>query len=467
MRLFPNEWEGTTPLLPRTHDQYLPVSQVLSMMSVGTVLGVSYGLGKKGFQKVFWRKYYQQLPQQPYPVWRSIGSFTVVATVCSASLQAVQRHWKKEEAGIILKDAGIPMPDFKLWEHTKKPTREDMTFAVGLATVISSLASQRFRPAKMPVLAILGQASLSMALGRSGFLLWNLKETKSALEQYKAELDAAARNYTAQTGKPPPIVLYGTLESLSRSRVALLGSPMEGQQPGQSFIRLSATSSPGGASGTPQSFDLSDGTVVEPQPQGSHPHNCVLLNGSLLFGPTRDYFWEPESPEAGTEALKAHLEMLNEKRTKLVQEAAFLFQEVAQRENKYMAMDKNERDTEAGRRSRKAMELLSSMHSNTYTEIAEVDWLISDSKKMLLQLETNGTWMPQSQGPPEPKVLQTISNKVKEHQKKTDLLLQNIRYMVVPPENRAQMEEDVREVKENSEATADLVEYFDDISKPK
>lgn len=454
--------------MPQTYDPYLPTGQVLDgVLLYGSVFGVTYGLGRKAFTKVFWRKYYQQLPQQPYPVWRTIGTFTAFAIVYTVSTQALERYVRKKEASIILKDAGIPMPKFRLWEHTKNPTREDMTLAVGLATIISSLASQRFRPAPMSGLAILGQASLSMSVGRVGLTLWDSKEYRSGLERWKVVLAAAARSYTAQTGKPPPRVLYGTFDNSSTFEMALPGNPLAGQQPGQATTRFSATSSPGGASETPQSFDLADGTVVEPQPLGSHPHACALVNGSLLFGPTRDYFWEPESVEAGIEALKTHLEKLNEKRTKLVQEAAFLFQEVAQRENKYLAMDKIERDTETGRRSRKAMELLSSMHSNTYTEIAEVDWLISDSKKMLLQLESNGTWMPKAQAPPDPKVLETLLNKVREHQKKIELMLQHVDYMVVPPENRAEIEEDIREVKENSEATADLVEYFDDVSKSK
>ncbi|TID17084.1 hypothetical protein E6O75_ATG09850 [Venturia nashicola] len=469
MRLLPNEWEGTTPLLPKTHENFLPLSCVLDSATIfGAVVGLPYGLGRKAFARVVWRKYYQQLPQQPYPVWRTVGSFTALATVWASAHQALHRYRKKREASIILQDAGISMPKFRLWEHTKKPTHDELTLAVGLATIISSLAAQKFRTVKMPGLAIMGQATISMFVGRSGLLLWNSKEIVSTIEQTKMEIAQAARSYTAQTGKPPPKYLYGTSEGFGSSTlgIAFGGSPQAGQQLGQSIIRYSATSSPSSASGTHQPFDLAEGTVVEPQPHGSHPHNCVLVNGSLLFAPTRDYFWEPESVEAGTEALNAHMEKLNEKRTRLVQEAAFLFQEVTRRENKYLAMDKAEHDTEAGRRSRKAMELLSSMHSNTYTEIAETDWLISDSKKMLLQLESNGTWMPKSQGPPNPKVLETILDKVREHQKKTDMLLQQIGYMVVPPGNRAQIEEDTREVKENSEATADLVEYFDNVSKP-
>lgn len=462
MRLLPNEWEGTTPLLPKTHDFFLPVSRVLDNVTfVGVFVGLTCGLGRQAFTKVLWRKYNQQLPQ-PYLVLRTVGGFTVLATVWSSALQARLRHSREREASLVLQDAGIPMPKFKLWEHTEKPTRDDLTLAVGLATIISSLASQRFRQVKMSGSAILGQATISMSIGRAGYMFWNSQEIVSTLEQHKAEVDAAARRYTAQTGKPPPKILYPPTHEM-----AFGGSPQAGQQSGQSVIRLSATSPLSSVSGTPESFDLAHDTVVEPQPHGSYPHNCVLVNGSPSFAPIRDYFWEPESIEAGTEALKAHMEKLHEKRARLVQEAAFLFQEVTRRENKYLTMDRPERDTEAGRRSRKAMELLSSMHSSTYIEIAQMDWLISDSKKMLLQLESNGTWMPQSQGPPDPKVLETILDRIREHQKNTDMLLQQIGYMVVPPEDRAQMEEDIREVKENSESTADLVEYFDDVSKPK
>ncbi|KAE9980080.1 hypothetical protein BLS_009164 [Venturia inaequalis] len=469
MRLLPNEWEGTTPLLPRSHDIHLPVSSVLDNVMIFSVIGVSYGLGKKAFTKVFWRKYYQQLPQQPYPVWRTIGGITVLATLWASTNQVLRRQLKKREANLILQDAGIPMPKFRLWEHTKKLTRDDISLAVGFSTIMSSLALQRSRPTKMSGLAILGQATISMSLGRAGFMLWNSKEITLTSHQCRAEMAAAARSYTAQTGKPPPRALYGTYEGLGPSTLGMAfeGNALTGQQSGQSAIPFSATSSASSALGTPQPFDFADGIVMEPQPHGSHPHHCILVNGSLVFGSTRDYFWEPDSVEAGIEALKEHIEKLKEKRTRLAQEAAFLFQEVAQRENKYLAMDNAERDTEAGRRWRKAMELLSSMHFNTYSEIAETDWLISDSKKMILQLETNGTWMPPNQGPPDSKALGTILDKVREHVKKTEMLLQQISYMVVPPENREQMEENTREIKENSEATADLIEYFEEASKPK
>jgi len=217
-----------------------------------------------------------------------------------------------------------------------------------------------------------------------------------------------------------------------------------------------------------QPIDSSDSnTTVEPQPPGTKPHHCILLNGSLVYAPARDYLWEPENAESGIAVLKEHVEDLNEKRTKLVQEAAFLFHEVTQRENQFLALDNSEHDTEAGRKTRKAMELLSSMHSNIYSEIAETDWLISDSKKMILQLETNGTWMPKGQGAPDPSVIEAVLEKIKQHQKTTEYMLQQMGHMIVPAESQPKLDEDLREIKENTEATTDLVEYFEGMSKPK
>ncbi|QDS68216.1 hypothetical protein FKW77_010578 [Venturia effusa] len=465
MRLLPNEWEGAHPLLPRTPDTGLPIAIILNSAVYGSFLGLSYGLGRKAFTKVFYRKHYQQVPQQPYPLWRTIGAFTGWTSVCLVSVQAWNRHQKKKEASIILNDAGIPMPRFKLWEHTTKPTLDDLTLTIGLATVISSLARQRFRPASMSGVAIMGQASVSMAVGRLGLLAWGHEEYTSLRDQYNHELDAASKSYTARYGKPPPRILYGTYDRTWSLQSTSEESLNAGQQSNLSLTGLSSASSTGSEPEGPH-YKFADGSVAEPQPRGSHPHTCVLINGSLVFGPMRDYFWEPESVQRGTEILKAHLEKLNEKRTKLVQEAAFLFQEVAQRENNYLALSKNERETEAGRKSRKAMELLSSMHSNTYFNIAEVDWLISDSKKWLLQLESNGTWMPRTQGSPDPKAVEAILENIRKHKKSTDMMLQQIGSMVVPPENRSEIEQDVRDVKENSEATADLIDHFDPMTKP-
>lgn len=340
-------------------------------------------------------------------------------------------------------------------------TADDSMVAGGVSTAISTLLLQRYPALRVSGWAGLGQISFSILLAYNIMQYLQSKEQQEAIELHKLELDAASKNYMAHTGRPAPGILY----DLNRSRPS--GDPSGEYQ---------RTSYPPQYPGHPSSespfegvqpLGFPDSAKIEPQPAGSQPHNCVLFNGSLVYGTTRDYFWEPESADSGIKALKEHVEQLNEKRTKLVQEAAFLFQEVAQRENKYLALDKDEHDTEVGRKSRKAMELLSSMHSNTYTEIAELDWLISDSKKMILQLETNGTWMPKSPGTPDPKVTEAVLDKIRQHQKKTENMLQQLGYLVVPAEAQPQLEEDLREVKENTEATTDLVEYFEGISKPR
>lgn len=468
MRLFPNEWEGLTPLLPKSPEALTSASRLSSVVLVGTFVGASYGLCKKGFTKVLWRKYYQQQPTQHHAVWSTMGkcagTFAAIQVASDWALRSRRRH----EASAILKDAGIEMPKFRLWESTtaKKLTIDEVVLAVGFTTTITSLALQRLRPVRMSGWALLGQTSLAISTSYLATRFINRVKDRAVLEQYETALAVAANAYTARTGKPAPKSLYSFTTNLPWN--APQGENLAGvQQAGWNFIQHSAISSPGSPPDNLQSLGFPEAPVVEPQPHGLHPHSCVLVDGSLVFGPMRDYHWEPDSTEAGIKTLKEHVEILTEKRTRLAQEAACLFQEVAKRESKYQAMDITEHDTEAGRRSRKAMELLSSMHFNTYSDIAALDWLISDSKKILLQLETNGTWMPKSQGPPDQKVLGVILEQVRLHQKKTELLQRQLGSLLVTQENQAQVEEDIREVKENAEATADLVEYYEEISKPR
>jgi hypothetical protein len=460
MRLFPKEWEGTSPLLPRT-PEILPTSQTPALCATfGCLLGVTFGMGRWAYTRVLFRKFYQQHPPQPKAVFTAIGASTAVSAVMYGQNEFMTRQLQRAEAYNILNQAGIPIPSPSLWERTKLFTPDDAMVAAGVFNAISVLFLQKLRPSGW---ASLGQISLSVVFAYNALAIINNKQGTEAHEQHKLELAAAAKSYEAQFGKPAPLVLYGmrSVRPWKFSVVPPSERSLEGDQ-ALNFPESATVNFPESAT-----VNFPESATVMPQPSGSQPHNCVLFNGSLVYGTTRDYLWEPEDAESGIKRLKEHVKELTEKRAKLVQEAAFLFQEVAQRENKYLTLSKEEHDTEMGRKSRKAMELLSSMHSNTYTEIAELDWLISDSKKMILQLETDGTWMPKSPGPPAPQITEAILDKIRQHQKKTELMLQQLDYLAVPTEAQPQLEDDKREVKENAEATTDLVEYFEELSKPR
>ncbi|KAJ9646532.1 hypothetical protein H2199_002581 [Coniosporium tulheliwenetii] len=124
------------------------------------------------------------------------------------------------------------------------------------------------------------------------------------------------------------------------------------------------------------------------------PHHYDLdPQWGRIFIPSTDYTWVPASPEEGIRTLKEHLKTLEERRTREVAEAEFIWHELADREIAFQCMT----DDKARDASRRALELVGSTHRKLWDSISGLDWMIADTKKRILQLEakqSGRTWTP-------------------------------------------------------------------------
>jgi hypothetical protein len=454
MRILPPPWAGTHPAFPRTPEPLSATRSVNSATTLGSLLGTAWASGRF----VLGRRY-------PGMWLNAIGSCTLATSVLFGFTEYTAQSTLSSDINTLLKQDNIPVPSRKLYETTTQQCGDDYALfgaTLGLtAAILGSVATRRAPAAYNAAIKFgwkraVGGVSSGFAFGLAIFQATHTQQLQDARIRRREEAAIGAKIWVQKLGKPPPAWLYNPeLDEILDVNVSVQPSGVMGSP----FFHTSAA----------EEDELGDEMGLHPrvvvqQPPGSRPHTCVIVDGKIQYAPgNRDYFWEPASPAEGLETLQDHIDELKAERARLHREAEFLYYEIAARESQYATRDKS-LDGEASRKRRKALELLNSLHHNQWVEISVMDWLITDSQKMVLQLKTNGTWMPEKSGQSDPvaRVPDGVMQKLRQHKKKTTMLLDQLETAIVPSEAQQQMEDNIREVRENDAATEELVEELEE-----
>jgi hypothetical protein len=383
-----------------------------------------------------------------------VGSWTALASAAAGFLELRQNQLARQDVYPLLEAEGVKLPQRKFFEKSSEMTRDD----AGLIGVAFGLllypALRRPLPATSSfaytfnrVMGRFGAASLGATSAVLLFTAVRFSACDAAMRKHIAQDAIAKRIYEEKTGRKAPDWLYQHL--------------LEPEDVGQAGVEipLGAHLAMVAANAGDEMFPAS----ISPQPAGSNPHHVVIVNGKTHYLNTRDYLWRPANSEEGLRLLHEQLNELNGKRSSLVQTAEFLWIEIAKRERLYMK--ENEPDSASGRQLRKTLELLSSMHSNTWTEISEIDWLIADTKKIILQVQKAGDWIPDKPLNIDLKTYkpERVLELVRQHKEKTAQMLSHIDSLIVTTENdQLKREENLKEIRENDLATAELLRELEE-----
>ena len=366
-------------------------------------------------------------------------------------LKDALRTWTaKEDVYPVLRDEKIEVPPRQFFESTKNWSYNDSQVigaAVGLATF--AVMKRPLPGSGRRILRALGAACFGSTVGGTVFVNTMLGPKIVADDPMVIQQSFAKQIYESKTGKPGPRWLYPLAiqkEEIEKEQARSIAAVMSSQ------FGLE--------------HDLDDGTYaenVQPQPIGSSPHPIVLLDGKAEYQVTRDYTWRYENSEEGLRLLNKQLNDLTGARKGLVEMAEFLWIEVAKRERRYH----KESDPESadGRQLRKALELLSSMHSGVWGQISDIDWLIADTKKIMLQIQKGGDWIPENPKSIDLKTYrpERILELIRRHKENTTRLLSTLENMAVPYDgDQEKLNDSLKEVRENDMATENLVREMEE-----
>lgn len=139
----------------------------------------------------------------------------------------------------------------------------------------------------------------------------------------------------------------------------------------------------------------SEGDGEEADEQDPQPHRSQLMDGERQFRPQRNYSWIAESGAESIAVLEKHIDHLKERRLLLAQEAELLWHQIAVKE---AAASQVPRDTLAGEKQYATLDVMGEAHVNIWLEVSVIDWMLADSRKMIMQSEAyqKGThWIPE------------------------------------------------------------------------
>lgn len=400
----------------------------------------------------------RRLLRTPFPnggnTLSSVGCWTALASAAAAILEVRQNQLARQDIYPLLEAEGVKLPRRKFFEKSSEMTRDDAGLIGAAVGLLLYPALRRRLPANPSVAhtfnRIMGRFGAVGLGATSAFFLFTavrFSACDAAMRKHIAQDAIAKRIYEEKTGRKAPDWLYQHF--------------LEPEDLGQAGVEipLGAHLAMVAANAGDELFPAS----ISPQPAGSNPHHVMIVNGKTHYLNTRDYLWRPANSEEGLRHLHEQLNELNGKRNSLVQTAEFLWIEIAKRERLYMK--ENEPDSAAGRHLRKTLELLSSMHSNTWTEISEIDWLIADTKKIILQVQKAGDWIPDKPLNIDLKTYkpERVLELVRQHKEKTAQMVSHIDSLIVTNENdQLKREENLKEIKENDFATGELLRELEE-----
>ncbi|KIW07940.1 uncharacterized protein PV09_01844 [Verruconis gallopava] len=450
----PREWEGQHEAFPAHPPQFdgrglLSGSGVVVLL--GSIGGVALNLSRA-------------LRRKPLSlaVLNGIGLCTIPSIPIDIIIEERGRRGCIEDIRAILKADNKTLPPRKYIKFTKENTPETTAVICGGLAVLGLLAYRRApNGPKAGVLSVLGAFSAGSFFGTQLSNNAQKKLNGAAMMKYQIACLKGSQIYSERTRKPPDEWLYESIaglgQGISRHQDSNPWSLLRGinQESDDETIAIIDEDNVTTASSLLTAFPL---------PPGSEPHMAVKTqDGTKIYAPQRDYEWNPTSAQTGLEILQDHLEELSTARSKQAQTAEYLWNMIARREaDKFPPYARND-EAEEIILERKALELLTSIHRQVYSQIADLDWCIANTKKLILQFQTDGKWVPSTSvqssvlSEARDKILENIRlhKKNLEVQQTTFANEENIKMMAISEDEK----EDIRRaLRENLAATTRLLE---------
>jgi hypothetical protein len=463
MRVFYPYWEGSHPAFPKRPEELDRQSSRLFMYAIS---GVGIGGALAATTALFNR----------YVPGRTIKWIGLAAVATAVQDRVTEHVLVRRDVLPFLENEGVALPKYRAWKRTSNWTMDDTIMTGAILGIARALIKPRAPFASLSKDVPAFQRQFGSFLRFAGCMtiggiitaapefyaanvppgpdkLQKFQERTIANVRWRQELAQAKILYETKSGRPAPAWLYGRgIQSTPIAGIPII-TPSGEEHPAQGQVHvLSEPNMPE--------------HLLEDMPKGFAPHIAVKVDSDIKFLNARDYYWKAESVQDGLQALEEHIQDLSARRLDLVREAEYLWLEVAKKERGYFK-DHSDDDAESRRRLRAKLELLSSIHMNTYTAIAEFDWMIDDTKKMKLQLKSGGDWEPSKQPNIDPKtyVPERILEMLKHHKKQTEENKQqwgSLLTVPIPEDQKGGISDSSRDVEDNDIATAELIEEFEE-----
>lgn len=357
MRILPPPWEGTHPAFPKTPEVFRETNPLFTWFPLASAGGV---LSSTIFRIFSTSAYAHTAAITGILASVAVGTYGVIK-----SMEAIVEN---QEVYPLLEAEGVEIPKRRFFERTTNWTEDDSNL-LGAGIGIGTFALMR-RPlpgAGSKILRILGAGCFGASAGEAVHTYFQTSPTYSDIETWMLQQAVAKRMYESKTGHDAPRWLY---PMLSKRQELAKEAGIDGHE-----------SEAGWAHEAP-----------DREPSGPHPDLASFLRSdSPSQHPNRDYRWRSGNREDSLSDLDKDLASLHSRREELVEMAEFLWAEIAKRERRY----KNLEDSETDRMLRKSLEWLSSCHCGTWLQISALDWMIADTKKIILQIQKSGDWLPQ------------------------------------------------------------------------
>ncbi|KAK4981084.1 hypothetical protein LTR66_010216 [Elasticomyces elasticus] len=404
MRLLPLPGHGLHPAIPESPPP-LEANDAVSGPTLGGFVGLCTVVGAAALRR-----------PQPWAIATRYAAYAGILCTVGGLLQEEFSH--QVFAKPFLKSQNISLPRRKLWERTQYIDQDNFVITGAVAGVLASTLLRRpwttygWR-------RYVGAACFGSLAGDVAYTSLYLDRVKEAKRLRRRRIDemrrmmpevmrASAKEWPQLTGRisgwsrsaeelrTPAITVH---ESLANQK-----KPLEQRIAHQSTVPPSLSSSGSSPLG---SLLGPDGDIDDEEAAANldemdpRPHVSKIEEGERIFHPETNYRWAAYGEEA-KRILEDHIAHLNERRAGLAKEAEYAWHQIAVREAEFY-------DTPNGtpEKQTKRIELgyLANVHVNTWLEIGSIDWMIADSNKNLLQLQSmltkepgksgSGHWIPQ------------------------------------------------------------------------
>ena len=274
------------------------------------------------------------------------------------------------------------------------------------------------------------------------------------MEKYHKDLVKGNSIYVDRTGKPPNPFLYGPTEAIGH---AIHDTKPRSWPSVPAFAPGIPVAAPGAdlPEGHPEIF------MPEPVPEGSKPHMAYIdSNGKETVMAQRDFDWNPENKALGLEALQDHLEDLQKHRRQAVHSAQYLWELIARREAANYKPFGRDQDSQPMILEKKALELLSSIHKQHYSQITDLDWCIANTQKLILQFQSDGKWLPSKADATDlSEAREKLLNNIRTHKKNLEVQNSTLESTLAMTPIDSEDKDDIkRALADNLKATAKLLD---------
>lgn len=392
MRVLPDPHQGLHPALPKS-----PPPLLDNVIAGSPIIG-----GAFGSIALFGSLLTRRKPALGIQV-------AALTTTAFSFLATTQRLGTAKAHKEYLKAQGIEAPNPQLVERWRYLDQENIILAGGLAGILLRLGRvspggllARWTRSEVPHVGmtteVVGSFSFGSLVGVAGLQFLPLPGTHEALlevwkdRQIAAQYQEELRRYEQKYSFMPGNLLN---KILGRNEDTPTDQPSPSPRPTLSSLFSAGFASPSEA--MPHPLDGPQVFSSDIDSDDPKPHHSELIHGKRLFIPSRNHEYVP----ASVRDLESHLTELRTQRDSILPEAELIWHKMAVLEGQHLPL-KNDPGTATeafeDMRVRALLRLLNNTHTYLWSQISDIDWMIADTNKQILQLrakEDGGkTWEP-------------------------------------------------------------------------